>query len=196
MARRVVEACTPDAFYFIPCRQTLLKKQATASCHHRLNLLQIALAAYPEFNIDIREMERPTPSYTVDTLTSYRQQFPQDSLTWLLGMDAFLSLPQWHRADELLLLSNFLVLNRPGYDFDPSLALKRLCHNHKTDSIQELSHTPNGLIHQLTMPELPQSSREIRRKIAEKQSLTGYLSPETIKYIARHRLYNWPHDNA
>jgi len=73
------------------------RDQLYASAEVRLTMVRAAVAAQPYFVVDDREVRRTGPSYSVDTLTELRREFPERSLCLLLGMDAFLGLPQWHR---------------------------------------------------------------------------------------------------
>ena len=71
--------------------------------------------ASPAFVVDDREVRRTGVSYSVDTLTELRREYPDRSLCLLLGMDAFLGLPHWHRWREMLDLAHVVVAHRPGW---------------------------------------------------------------------------------
>lgn len=91
-----------DHYFFLPCNIPVLKPRATASNQQRIDMLQLALKQYPQFSIDLREINRGPPSYMVDTLTSYRKEFPKASLSLIIGYDAFLSLAQWQQWEKYL----------------------------------------------------------------------------------------------
>jgi nicotinate-nucleotide adenylyltransferase len=91
------------------------RDQLYASAEVRLKMVRSAVVAQPYFVVDDREVRRTGPSYSVDTLMELRREFPERSLCLLLGMDAFLGLPQWHRWRELLSLAHVVVAHRPGW---------------------------------------------------------------------------------
>src|SRR5256884_7829664 len=90
------------------------RAQLYASPERRLQMVRAAVADQPSFVVDDREVRRSGVSYSVDTLTELRREYPQASLCLLLGMDAFLGLPNWHRWRELLTPAPILVGHRPG----------------------------------------------------------------------------------
>ncbi len=81
----------------------------------RLQMVRAAVAAQSGFVVDDREIRRQGLSYSIDTLTELRADFPQHSLCLLLGMDAFLGLPTWHRWREIFELCHVVVAHRPGW---------------------------------------------------------------------------------
>src|SRR3984893_2121982 len=88
------------------------RPQLYPSPERRLQMVRAAVADQPSFVVDDREVRRSGLSYSVDTLTELRREYPQASLCLLLGMDAFLGLPNWHRWRELLTLAHIVVAHR------------------------------------------------------------------------------------
>ena len=84
------------------------------------------------FVADDRELVREGPSYTIDTLASFRAEFSARSLCLMLGMDAFLGLPQWHRWRELTTLAHIVVAHRPGWQAPTSGTLGELLRERRT----------------------------------------------------------------
>ena len=82
---------------FMPTGSPPHREQPYASPEMRLSMVKAAVASQPAFVVDDREVRRTGVSYSVDTLTEVRKEFPDRSLCLLLGMDAFLGLPNWHR---------------------------------------------------------------------------------------------------
>ena len=98
---------------FLPCKSPVLKKNAIATTEQRLEMLALALAPYPSWTIDCREITRETPSFMVNTLESFRKEYgPTTALSLLMGADAFLELPQWHRWQDILALSHLIIMHR------------------------------------------------------------------------------------
>src|SRR6266481_3704112 len=82
---------------FLPTGSPPHRAQLYASPERRLQMVRAAVADQPSFVVDDREVRRSGVSYSVDTLTELRREYPGRSLCLLLGMDAFLGLPNWHR---------------------------------------------------------------------------------------------------
>jgi nicotinate-nucleotide adenylyltransferase len=113
-ALEVREALGLDEVRFTPCRQPP-HRVAVASPEAREKMLELALAKEAGFVLDRRELDRPGPSYMIDTLAALRAEWGADaSLCLILGRDAFLGLPSWRRWNELTGLAHLVVMTRPG----------------------------------------------------------------------------------
>lgn len=113
IAHAAIEAAGLDSLVFIPCRQSPHKIRSTqASAEQRLEMLQLALADWPAVSIDDLELTRPAPSYSWQTVLTYRERFPTAQLFWLLGTDQWLALPRWARPDVLAQELTFIVCQR------------------------------------------------------------------------------------
>ena len=87
----------------IPAAQSPLKDQATVDAVHRLAMLERAVVGLPGIAVDARELDRPGPSYTADTLEGLRLEHGAErTLVWIIGADILATLPQWSRWRELL----------------------------------------------------------------------------------------------
>ena len=86
----------------IPCYQPVHRKLPIASPEQRLEMAYCAIRDEPALAIDNCEIERQRPSYTIETLEILRQKFPQTPLCLIMGIDAFLGFPSWHRYEEIL----------------------------------------------------------------------------------------------
>ncbi|RAP36281.1 hypothetical protein B1207_09030 [Legionella quinlivanii] len=177
-------------FIFLPCKLPLLKQSATASPTQRLKMLELALADYPvscHFEIDEREINRPSPSYTVTTLESYREELGENvALTLLMGMDSFHQLPQWHQWTRILELANILVIKRPDISPSDSSNLTESLSRHLTKREVDLKNTAQGLIYFFDAGAYPISSTEIRRN----SLLNSENMPESVlEFITHNKLY-------
>lgn len=118
IAHLVIEKLNFKQVIFIPNHQQLLRQPAIATMQQRLAMLRLAINNN-KFIINTCELERPGPSYTIDTIkyiTKYISEYARDqspAILWLiLGLDAFTRLPQWHQFDKLIQSCNFIVVNR------------------------------------------------------------------------------------
>lgn len=177
---------------FIPSRVPPHRAPAMASGALRLRMLEAAIAGQPGFVVDDCELRREGPSYTVDTLTSLRASQPQRSLVLILGMDAFLGLPTWHRWREIVALAHIVVVQRPGWvqQFDGEIGL--FYAEHQLHETAALAAAPAGgiLLRQVTQLEIASSS--IRALIADGGD-PRYLVPDGVRELMQaNHIYQRP----
>jgi nicotinate-nucleotide adenylyltransferase len=104
-----------DRIYFIPAAQSPFKPQnALAPAERRLQLLRLALAGHPDWEIDEQEIARGGVSYSIDTVRWFAKRHPGAELFFLIGADHLPCLPQWREAEALARLVEFVVIPRPG----------------------------------------------------------------------------------
>ena len=144
----------------------------------RLQMVRLAVASNPFFRASAVEVERPGPTYTVDTLEALKQEWgPEAEVFFLLGMDALADLPRWKDPGRFLQLCTPVVFARPG---------------HELSVLDEAEAQLPGLkkrVKVLEGPSLGISSTEIRRRIALGKSVR-YLVPAMVeRFIAEHGLY-------
>jgi nicotinate-nucleotide adenylyltransferase len=179
-----------ERFIFLPCKSPVLKNTTMASSEQRIDMLKLAIRPWPEFELDLREIKRETPSFMVDTLQSFREELGnQVSITLLLGMDAFLQLPQWHEWQKILELSHLLVIQR--IQVTETLmppALKTLFKTHSGNKNSLLTHA-YGKIYQFNAGEYAISSSCLRQKMAAREDIQLYLPEGVYQYIQREKIY-------
>jgi nicotinate-nucleotide adenylyltransferase len=104
-----------DEVVFVPSGAQPQKSHATPP-ELRYLMTVLATAANPAFSVSRLEIDRPGPTYTVDTLRSVRDRRPDDRLYFITGADAILNILTWKDATECLELAEFVAATRPGYD--------------------------------------------------------------------------------
>ncbi|MDR0250352.1 MAG: nicotinate (nicotinamide) nucleotide adenylyltransferase [Burkholderiales bacterium] len=104
----------------IPARMPVHRATPMADAHHRLAMLRLVIAPYPELAVDTREIDSSQQNYTLWTLQSLRAEQPDAALLWIIGEDAFAQLPAWRRWQELFDVAHFVVINRAGTNPRPS----------------------------------------------------------------------------
>lgn len=134
----------------------------------RLAMVAAAVADVPGVEADDREIRRGGPSYTVDTLTEWRAEFPDDEVHLVVGTDAAASLPTWHRAADLPGLCRVAVVGRPGHRPEPLPGVDAL---------------------HLDVPRLEVSSSELRARVREGRSLRFLVNDAVIVLIGELGLY-------
>ena len=171
--------------------QSPLKDQATVDAVHRLAMLKRAVADLHDIAVDGRELERPGPSYTVDTLAGLRREYGAErTLVWIVGADILATLPRWSRWRELLNFAHLVVMGRLDAEPHPSEVSDWL-EEHEVDKAGLLSR-PGGGVFTLAQPLLDISSSDIRGIIAEGRDPRFLLPDGVMEYIADHALFSNP----
>lgn len=180
-----------DKIIFIPCKETLLKAAASANSAQRVAMLELALKEHPSFSIDLREINRKTPSFMVETLQSFRTEFPNSSITLILGEDAWSQLPKWHLWENILQLANLLIMKRPGGSGDgETKVLQKLLEKHGALLPKDITNHKAGKIIQFDAGNYKIASRDIRTLIKMGGPLEAYLPSAVIAYIRDEKLYS------
>ncbi len=164
---------------FVLAGQPLLKlNNAISPAEHRVEMVRLAIANEPSFKLSTMEIERPGPSYTVDTMAELGNQIGAgDKLYFILGWDNLIQLPQWHEPSRLVKLCRLVPVPRVG---QPSPDL---------DSLEAAVPGLSQSIIMLDTPQIGISSSEIRDRVARGLSI-HHLVPEPVeRYIKQHRLY-------
>ena len=182
----VAESFNLSQIRLIPSARPPHREQPQATAEQRLEMLHLAVAGNHLFKVDDRELHREGASYTVDTLLSLRQEFPQSPLYLIMGTDAFFHIQSWHRWDELLNLAHIVVMQRPGERLTmPEQLLSWYQNNVVKDDSKQLS----GHIWPITVSQLEISATDIRAKV-ERDLTPKFLLPDVvIQYINKWDLY-------
>ncbi|AZZ90530.1 nicotinate-nucleotide adenylyltransferase [Hahella sp. KA22] len=174
----------------IPCGDPRHRAAPKASGEHRLAMLRLALEGEPGLRIDEVEVRRTGASYTVDTLLELRQEVGnQRPLIFVMGTDAFESLPKWRRWLEIIQLAHIMVVNRPGWSFCEQGELGDFLRQHSAESNNDLIRQPAGKVGFITLTQMGISSSKVRELIGLRLS-PRFLLPDSVwRYIRQHRLY-------
>jgi len=138
----------------------------TATAEQRVEMLRAALRGQSRLTLDTRELDRSGPSYTIDTLEEFREEFGDRPLVLLLGADAFAGLRSWQRWRDLFDVTHTGVINRPGVDTFISVELERAVAPLRTDDPAVVRSQPAGRVIELTVTPLEISATRIRELLA------------------------------
>jgi nicotinate-nucleotide adenylyltransferase len=138
----------------------------------------MATYSNPYFYVSAIELERPGPSFTIDTIRGLAAQYgPGTDIYFITGADAVGDLPTWNDIDKLLDLCQFVATTRPGH----KSALD--------DVISFFGAKGRERIHRVTTPELEISATDIRERVKQGRSIR-YIVPESVEnYILKEGLY-------
>jgi nicotinate-nucleotide adenylyltransferase len=174
---------------FIPAGQPPHKpERVTTPAHHRLAMLELALASNPHFTISLVEMDRPGPSYLVDTLRILRAQLGANQdrrveLFFVIGWDSLEEFHIWHDPMAILAqLDHLVAVARPGYREDI---------NEDTYNKQLEARLP-GIMQRLIVVQAPLlniSSTDLRQRVMQGRPITYQTAEAVERYIFEHGLY-------
>jgi nicotinate-nucleotide adenylyltransferase len=168
VAGAVAEALGLDELRFMPANEQPLKAGGHgASAAHRTAMLELAIGGAPAFGLERAEVERPGPSYTVETLRLLRVREPESEFVVLLGTDAAALLDRWREPAELVTLARVAVFTRPG---NGPVAGPRIWRS-------------------VPVPAIEISATIVRERVRAGRSVRYWVPDAVADYIARHRLY-------
>jgi len=181
-AFEMLQALRFDEVRFMPCGNPPHRGDTYAGAALRLEMVRVATEAQHGFVVDDRELKRDGPSYSVDTLTTLRNEYPLRPIALMIGMDAFLGLPKWYQWREILQLAHIVVAHRPGWRAPDIGPLGELLADRGTHRIGDLHQAKSGhiFIHDVTQLEI--SSTEIRELIAVGRD-PRFLMPDTVRDV-------------
>ena len=168
-----------DRVIFIPAGRPWLKSdREVTDPAHRLSMVELAIADNPRFEVSAIEVERPGPTYTVDTLAELRRRLGvRAELYLILGMDSVRELGRWHRPERIFEMCTVVVVSRPGV---------------ADVSIPELERdfpSSAGRVRIVCGPMVDMSATDIRARVGGRASLNGV--PDSARdYIREHGLYS------
>jgi nicotinate-nucleotide adenylyltransferase len=164
---------------FIPAGNPYFKAAALISpAEHRINMLKLALADKPYFKISLLEIERPGPSYAVDTVSRIKEQSnPDDELFFIMGWDSLMTLYRWQEPERLISLCRLVAAPRPGYP-RPDLAVIE-------ENLPGISQ--RALV--MDKPLIDISATNIRDRVRQGLPINHLAPAEVASYIREHGLY-------
>jgi nicotinate-nucleotide adenylyltransferase len=171
-ASEVAASFALDEVVFVPTGAPWQKSHRDVSpAEDRYLMTVIATASNPRFSVSRIEVDRPGPTYTIDTLRSLRSTYADAELFFITGADALAQILGWQSADELFQLAHFVGVSRPGYE------------------PVDLADFPAGAVTLLEVPALAISSSDCRERV-ERGEPVWYLVPDgVVQYIEKRSLY-------
>lgn len=189
-ALEVWEQLDLEEIRIVPCHIPPHRRSPRASVAQRVRMVELAVQGQAGFRLDLREVERAGPSYSVDTLTALRAELGEDvPLCLIMGMDAFAGLPSWHRWTELIELAHLVVTHRPGSPASQDIDLGDWLERVRTEDPRDLHARSRGHVWFCPVTQLDISATDIRRRIKAGRS-PRFLLPDAVwHYIHAEGLY-------
>jgi nicotinate-nucleotide adenylyltransferase len=170
------EACGLEKVWFVVAGAPPHKRGARTAVAHRLEMVRIAIAGHPAFEVSEREARGPGPHYSAETLETIHRDRPDDELFFLIGADSLADLPFWHRPDRVAALASLVVVNRPG--IDPAVMTDWPDFGPEARPILRVDVPPIGI-----------ASHDLRRRVAAGRSIRYQVPRGVEAYIQAHDLY-------
>ena len=169
-ASEVAHRCGLDEVVFVPTGIPW-QKAAPAPAEHRYLMTVIATAADPRFSVSRVDIDRPGPTYTVDTLADLRSRYgPDATLRFIAGADALRDFATWRDPEEILRQARIIAVTRPQHSID-------------------LTGLPEGAVSVVAVPALAISASDIRERVRHGMPI-DYLVPQGVaSYVHKHGLY-------
>ena len=170
LANYLVEFSDLDELWFVVTPQNpLKKKEDLLDDDERLKMVQLALGNDPRIHVSDIEMHLPTPSYTINTLTSLSEQNPDVEFVFICGMDSLQNMKNWREYQKILDNYELLVFPREGYDGG------------------ELVNYPSVTV--LKTPILEISSTFIRQCVKEGRDVRHFMPEKAFAYMKQNQFY-------
>lgn len=168
-ASEVAQSFGLDEVIFVPTGQPW-QKGPVSPAEHRYLMTVVATASNPRFTVSRVDIDRPGPTYTIDTLRDLKAERPDDELYFISGADAIAQILTWHDVEQLWELAHFVAVSRPGHELS-------------------ITGLPKGDVSLLEVPALAISSTDCRSRVSRGFPV-WYLVPDgVVQYISKHHLY-------
>ena len=193
LAEEAADALDLGHVRWIPAGQPALKISPKVGAVQRLEMVRLAIAGNPRFELDTSEVEAAQTSYTVPTLERLRQLYgTAQPLVLLVGADAFAGMAGWHRWERLFELAHIGVAHRPGFPVDAAglpPALAEIYGERSCETPSLLAAAPAGRIISFAMTPLDISATKIRALLSNAWSVR-YLVPDiVVSHIQNQHFY-------
>ena len=171
-----------DRVILIPAGRPWLKSgQRVTPADHRLAMVKLAVEDRPGLEVSSIEIDRPGPTYTVDTLSELRKELGNEvEIYFILGMDSIRELRRWYEPEKLFDMCTVVAVSRPD-SADVS-----------SGEIEREFPAARGRIKTVRGPMLDISATDIRQRLAKGRSVSDSVSPSVEQYIREHGLYGPP----
>ena len=183
IASRIYELLSVTRLEFMPCAVPVHRGSPVASAEQRCAMIDLEIAGDDRFALNRLEIERDSPSYTIDSLRQLRRHC-DEPIALVLGSDAYNSFARWKAPDAILKIAHLVVCLRPGSQCEMEDFAA-----HRVDRVEALQSRSAGAILTLEVDAPDCASRELRRQIAAGLPPDDCLSDAVAQYIDTHQLY-------
>lgn len=182
VAADAAEQIGAEKVVFVPAKRSPLKGfLPKAPDEHRLAMTALAIAENEKFEVSDFELNRPAPSYTLETVRKFQHDCADDiAIYWLVGADGVDDLQHWRAIEELIDTCNLCTMCRAGCEAPDYGKFEGIWGRRRVEKLQK---------NIIQTPLVDASSTEIRRRLAVGDDVSDLLYPAVAEYIRRHGLY-------
>lgn len=195
-ADEVMEILDLDKVVFIPSSIHPIKnKKNIADAKYRLKMLELATRDTEEFEVSDVEMKRPGPSFTIDTLKHFKNNYKNYRMYFVLGTENLAKIDTWEDYKELFKYADFAVIRRPGFNFKnirdilPRSLAKEFTFSGKKDGKTVYKHTSGNDLIFFQIKGIRISSTTLRKSVKNGKSIKYFVPDSVNKYILKNKLY-------
>ena len=190
LALESIDAAGLEQVVLMPLYTPTHREGLVASADQRYHMLKLATENVPQLMVSDIELKRKQPSYTIDTISELRQQYPRQSICIIMGMDAFQYLDTWKDWKQLIELCHIIVAERSGADsFIQKPELVEIFKSRLVSHADDIHSSSSGKIMKINIPALDISSSRIRKLLSLNQAI-DFLVPERVKnYLLEEKIY-------
>ncbi|KQM75738.1 nicotinate-nucleotide adenylyltransferase [Xylophilus sp. Leaf220] len=175
LAQAAVAQLGLDCLHVFPTGHAWHKTRTLSPAEDRLAMVRAAFVGEPHITVDDREMRRPGPTYTADTLNELAAENPGAALFLVMGADQAARLGTWHAWEEIVRIAIISIAGRPNAT--------------STSDVFHAERLPGARIRQIALPAQDISATDIRQRVAEHRGIDLLVPPVVAGYIDRHHLY-------
>ncbi|GIX03010.1 MAG: putative nicotinate-nucleotide adenylyltransferase [Planctomycetaceae bacterium] len=188
LAEQCREQLALDEVWFIPAGEPPHKLAGDRTPgRQRQEMLELALAGHPAFKLSEIELQRPGPSFTVETLEELHRRHPEHQWWLLLGADALRDFPGWRQPERIAQLARIAAVNR--HLVIPHAGIMSDPHRLPPHDVTAFQQRFGERLDVVCMPPVGLSASDIRQRAAQGRSIR-YLVPRAVEmYILQHGLY-------
>ncbi len=168
-ASEAASALKLDRVIFVPTGEPW-QKQTITDAEHRYRMTQLAIAGNQHFDISRVDVDRPGPTYSVDTLRDMHAQHQDAELFFITGADSISQIGTWKDSEQIWPLAHLVGVTRPGHSL-------------------QVPKSPHGAVSLLEIPALAISSTDIRARVKAGKPIDYLLPQAVINYIHQNNLY-------
>jgi nicotinate-nucleotide adenylyltransferase len=182
VCRAAIAALAMDRLILVPSACPPHKTAPDLACgEDRLAMCRLALADAPAVEVSDSELRRPGPSYTIETVESFRRQWPEAALLLVIGADMLRDFHLWRHFAEVARLTRIITLPRPSVEIGPLAELRQALGDQAVERIlADVQQTPLVDV----------SSTEIRQRLSQGRPIDDLVPATVARYIVEHSLYH------
>ena len=182
LVRAALSQLALDALFVFPTGQAWHKPRALSPAADRLEMARQAFSDCPAVTVDQREMLRPGPTYTIDTLTELQAEWPGAQLFLVLGGDQAAALPTWHRWRDISQVAIISIASRDEATMENTVLTPE----------NPISSLASGRFQALRVPPMSLSATDVRQRVAAGLGIDHLVPTGVARYIDQHHLYLAP----